>query len=54
MSIAQLVGHTGTIAALDVAPESKTVVSASFDTTLRIWRLTVPGDRETALLSPNP
>jgi WD40 repeat protein len=35
----QLVGHTGTVAALACDAQARTLVSGSFDTTLRIWDL---------------
>jgi WD40 repeat protein len=35
----RLAGHTGTVAALACDASSKTLVSGSYDTTLRIWNL---------------
>lgn len=34
----QLVGHSGSIAALDFYPDTSMLVSSSFDTSLRLWR----------------
>jgi WD40 repeat protein len=51
-SVSQMVGHTGTVAALDVDPARRLVVSGSFDTTLRIWRLAEPDTHETAFVTP--
>jgi len=38
-----LVGHTGSVAALAFDPDSRTIISGSFDTTIRVWRLDEPG-----------
>jgi WD40 repeat protein len=35
----QLVGHTGTVTSLAVAPGGSTLVSGSYDTTIRVWEL---------------
>jgi WD40 repeat protein len=40
----QLLGHTGTIAALAYNPQTGTLISGSFDTTVRAWQIT--GKRE--------
>jgi WD40 repeat protein len=34
-----LIGHTGSVASLAYDPSSNTVISGSFDTTVRVWRL---------------
>jgi WD40 repeat protein len=38
--VQKLVGHTGTIITLGYLPQSETLVSASYDTTIRMWLLT--------------
>lgn len=44
-----LVGHTGSVAALAFDAGSRTIISGSFDTTIRVWRLDQPGgSQETA------
>jgi WD40 repeat protein len=44
-----LVGHTGSVAALAFDSTSHTIISGSFDTTIRVWRLDQPGkSQETA------
>lgn len=44
-----LVGHTGSVAALAFDAGSRTIISGSFDTTIRVWRLDQPGQsQETA------
>ncbi len=35
----QLVGHTGSVASLAYDPASGTIISGSFDTTVRVWKL---------------
>jgi len=35
--VAQLVGHTGTVRDLDISWDGKTLISASFDKSLRLW-----------------
>ncbi|HEX3724960.1 MAG TPA: hypothetical protein VHV08_01905, partial [Pirellulales bacterium] len=35
----RLVGHTGSVATLAYDPSSEAVISGSFDTTVRVWRL---------------
>jgi WD40 repeat protein len=37
--VATLVGHTGTVAALTADPAGSTLVSGSYDTTVRIWNM---------------
>jgi WD40 repeat protein len=37
--IKRFVGHTGSVAALDANPTQQLLVSGSFDTTARIWKL---------------
>lgn len=36
----QLLGHTGTVTALAYDPQAGTLVSGSFDTTVRLWKIT--------------
>jgi len=51
--LAQLVGHTGSVAALAYHAGTQTLVSGSYDTTVRVWRLTgLDADREASLRSP--
>jgi hypothetical protein len=38
----QLYGHTGTVAALACDPQTATLVSGSYDTTVRVWKLDAP------------
>lgn len=45
---ARLVGHTGSIAALTVGQDDHSLVSGSFDTTVRWWRITSSGQESTA------
>lgn len=44
----QLVGHTGSVAALAFDEASGTIISGSFDTTVRVWRLQATGREDTA------
>lgn len=39
----QLVGHTGTVTTLSWNPQTGTLISGSFDTTVRIWQLGLSG-----------
>jgi WD40 repeat protein len=48
---ARLEGHTGTVAALAVDAASRTVVSAGYDTTLRVWRLDSPAARDAVVVT---
>lgn len=48
----QLVGHTGTVAALSCDATGRTLVSGSYDTTLRIWNLTDRANSSTAWRKP--
>ncbi|MEA1951711.1 MAG: hypothetical protein U9N87_10015, partial [Planctomycetota bacterium] len=34
-----LIGHTGSVAAMAWEPQSKRLISAGFDTTVRVWGL---------------
>lgn len=45
---ARLVGHTGSIAALTLGQDEHSLVSGSFDTTVRWWRITSTGQDSTA------
>jgi WD40 repeat protein len=47
----RLEGHTGTVAALACDATGETLVSASYDTTLRIWNL---GKSETPDVAQSP
>jgi WD40 repeat protein len=38
-----LVGHTGSVTALAWDPGAGTLISGSFDTTVRLWQLNLPG-----------
>jgi WD40 repeat protein len=45
-----LVGHTGSVASLAFDSASRTIISGSFDTTVRVWRLKQPqGGQDTAV-----
>jgi len=44
----QLYGHTGTVAALACDAETGTLVSGSFDTTIRVWKLTDQDEEKVA------
>ena len=35
----KLLGHTGTVAALAYNPQAETLISGSFDTTVRAWKI---------------
>ncbi|MEO1495699.1 MAG: WD40 repeat domain-containing protein [Planctomycetota bacterium] len=43
--LAQLAGHTGTVASLAVSADGRTLVSGSFDTTVRVWDTRRIGER---------
>jgi WD40 repeat protein len=49
--IARFEGHTGTVAALAVNRASRTIVSAGYDTTLRVWRLDSPEARDAVVVT---
>ncbi len=38
-----LLGHTGSVASLAFDPSSRTIISGSYDTTVRVWRLRAAG-----------
>jgi len=40
----QLIGHTGTVGALAYIPQTGTLISGSFDTTVRVWKVTNQGE----------
>ena len=51
----QIFGHTGSVAALAFDAQSATLVSGSFDTTVRIWQLRSADDlRDTARTPGDP
>ena len=45
----RLVGHTGSIVSLDCNYERRLLVSGSFDTTARVWRLDEPASGKSTL-----
>jgi cytochrome c len=51
-TVTQLVGHTGTVAALACDASGTVLVSGSYDTTLRIWNLAGGPAAATASLEP--
>ena len=44
---ATLKGHTGAVVAVAFSPDSKTVASASYDGTLKLWDMTTGKERAT-------
>ena len=38
----RLQGHTGSVATLAFDPQSAVIISGSFDTTVRVWKLAPP------------
>jgi WD40 repeat protein len=40
--VARLVGHTGTVTALLWQPDRQQLLSGSYDTTIRVWKVTLP------------
>ncbi len=54
-AVCDLVGHTGSVAALACAKDGNTLVSGSYDTTLRVWDLSgVRADNPAGLASHPP
>jgi WD40 repeat protein len=52
--LAVLVGHTGTIAALDADAAGRMLISGSFDTTARVWNIDqIVAGKTTAQNAPN-
>jgi WD40 repeat protein len=47
------VGHTGTVAALACDSRGQTIVSGSYDTTVRIWNLMADAAPNTASRNTN-
>ncbi len=39
-------GHTGSVATLAFDPASRMIISGSFDTTVRAWKLDPPSDQK--------
>ncbi|GAF76614.1 unnamed protein product, partial [marine sediment metagenome] len=48
-----LIGHTGSVATLAWAPAAKLLISAGFDTTVRLWRLS-PTQKEDRISAAGP
>jgi WD40 repeat protein len=44
----KLLGHTGSVATLAFDPQSNVIISGSYDTTVRVWRLKAAGGKDTA------
>jgi WD40 repeat protein len=50
--IKTLVGHTGSVAALACDGTGATLVSGSYDTTVRVWNLRGPTEADSVARSP--
>lgn len=50
--IADLVGHTGTVATLAISADRQTLVSGSYDTTVRVWDTRDIGERTSVARGP--